>query len=336
MKNNSNSEALRRMGIDVRSYAQCCRDASRQPDPRDLYRGLWHEGELTALYADTNVGKSILAVQIGVEVARKGIRTLYVDLEMTDKGIEKRSRRDDGTIYDFPDNLVRLTLDASRLLENAPEDIAIDMDDNGFWVLDMIECAARQTDCTAIIIDNITSLCSGIETGDTAVKLVNRLLKMRNENHWSILFLAHTPKLDKTMPITRDSMAGSKRVISLIDSAFAIGEPFMCDDKSLRYIKQTKVRLDECRYHENNVMVCRIERVDGLLQFVEAGYGREMDLLKMHKGGASAQLSQTDVEILEAFDNGFRICEIVEMLGVTREKVRYVTGKHRPGLSNRP
>lgn len=303
-----------RKGMVIRSFNQVCADGARMPDPRNLYEHLWHEGELTALYADTNVGKSILAVQIGEQVARMGLRTLYVDLEMNDKGIEMRSRDENGTIHNFPDEFFRMNFSYDRNSE-LPMEYGLD----SFPVLNHIEEVGRELSVRALIIDNITALCSGIESGDMAVRFVNRLLKMRDCNNWSILFLAHTPKLDRTLPITRDSMAGSKRVISLIDSAFAIGE--IADSPGLRYIKQTKVRVGRHTYDENNVMVCAIQRVDGLLNFVRTGTAVEKDLLP------SATRSRNDYEeyadsVRQLQAEGKSMAQIADALGISKSKVQ--------------
>ncbi len=39
--------------------------ARREPEPKMLLGELWRQGELCMLFADTNIGKSVLAVQIG-------------------------------------------------------------------------------------------------------------------------------------------------------------------------------------------------------------------------------------------------------------------------------
>ena len=48
-------------------------EASQQPAPRALWKSFWYEGELSCLFADSNVGKSILAVQIADRIARTDI-----------------------------------------------------------------------------------------------------------------------------------------------------------------------------------------------------------------------------------------------------------------------
>src|ERR1700733_2748316 len=44
--------------------------ARREPEAKMLFGELWHQGELCMLFADTNTGKSVLAVQIGESIAR--------------------------------------------------------------------------------------------------------------------------------------------------------------------------------------------------------------------------------------------------------------------------
>jgi hypothetical protein len=43
----------------------------REPDPKMLFGEFWHQNELCILFADTNAGKSVLAVQIGNSITRR-------------------------------------------------------------------------------------------------------------------------------------------------------------------------------------------------------------------------------------------------------------------------
>jgi hypothetical protein len=44
--------------------------AEREPEPKMLFGEFWRQGELCILFADTNVGKSVLAVQIANSITR--------------------------------------------------------------------------------------------------------------------------------------------------------------------------------------------------------------------------------------------------------------------------
>jgi hypothetical protein len=49
----------------VKTASRWIEQAKTRPIPQMLFGELWFEGELCILFADTNLGKSILAVQIG-------------------------------------------------------------------------------------------------------------------------------------------------------------------------------------------------------------------------------------------------------------------------------
>jgi hypothetical protein len=82
--------------------------AKEKPKPNVLFFNVWHEGEVCILYAETNVGKSILAVQIGVEIARTQI-VIYFDFELSDKQFEARYSNNFQNHYNFPDNFLITT-----------------------------------------------------------------------------------------------------------------------------------------------------------------------------------------------------------------------------------
>src|ERR1700744_2570195 len=90
-------------------------EASKRPVPKMLFGKLWYEGELCILFADSNVGKSILAVQIGnaintgasmhpftVEASTQNV--LYCDFELTDKQFEARYSDNYTNHYKFNNN----------------------------------------------------------------------------------------------------------------------------------------------------------------------------------------------------------------------------------------
>ena len=77
-------------GIFIAKTAkQWCEDAAKRPNPKSLWQNLWFADEVCCLFADTNVGKSILAVQIANEIA-KNDKVLYFDFELTDKQFQRR------------------------------------------------------------------------------------------------------------------------------------------------------------------------------------------------------------------------------------------------------
>ena len=89
--------------LTIKSANQTVEDASHRPDPEQLYLELWYEGEVCCLFADSNLGKSIFAVQMADEIARTR-NVLYVDCELSDKQFERRYHNSaEGSKHIFPE-----------------------------------------------------------------------------------------------------------------------------------------------------------------------------------------------------------------------------------------
>ena len=242
-------------------------DAAKRPNPRSLWHELWFEDEVCCLFADTNLGKSILAVQIAAEISATD-KVLYFDFELTDKQFQRRySNEETLKLHIFPDNFVRVELNPEAFVE-----------DNIEAVLDQVELLAKNSGAKIIIIDNITWLTSKSESGDAAAQLMSRLIQMKKRGGYSVLVLAHTPKRNTNTPLTQNSLAGSKRIANFMDSIFAIGTSKK-NRPSSRYIKQIKVRSTEMTYGDDNVIECDIVKDDDFLHFRVNGYGTEAENL---------------------------------------------------------
>ena len=48
----------------IRTANRTIAEAAMRPNPRQLYQELWYEGEVCCLFSDSNLGKSIYAVQM--------------------------------------------------------------------------------------------------------------------------------------------------------------------------------------------------------------------------------------------------------------------------------
>jgi RecA-family ATPase len=85
----------------VQNANQWMNEAQNTVAPDMLFGELWYEGELCIMFADTNLGKSILAVQIADSISSgrkigsfkleaKPQRVLYFDFELTMKQFQAR------------------------------------------------------------------------------------------------------------------------------------------------------------------------------------------------------------------------------------------------------
>lgn len=242
-------------------------EAKIRPIPKMLFSEFWHEGELCILFADTNTGKSILAVQIGDSIATgqpvKGFKfeaekqkVLYLDFELSDKQFEVRYSNNYSEHYIWPANFFRAEID--------PE---ADLPEGGFeeFLHASLERAISETACRVLIVDNITYLKNETEKAKDALPLMKHLKALKSKFGLSILALAHTPKRDASKPITRNDLQGSKMLINFCDSAFAIGESQQ--ETGLRYLKQIKARNTEIKFDAENVLLCEIVKPVNFLMF---------------------------------------------------------------------
>lgn len=256
-------------------------EAKNRPIPKMLFSQLWYEGEICILFADTNLGKSILAVQIGnsiskgeqiksfiIETQKQSV--LYFDFELSDKQFQNRYSKDYKENYVFDDNFLRVEINLDLEL---PTDITFDD-----YLILSIEKSILSSNSKVLIIDNITYLKSDNEKAKEALPLMKKLKELKTKYSLSILILAHTPKRDLSKPITRNDLAGSKMLINFCDSCFTIGES--TQDKQIRYIKQIKQRNCEQVFDADNVCVCQINKEYNFLQFEFVRLGNEREHLK--------------------------------------------------------
>jgi len=170
--------------------------AKKRPTPKMLFGEFWFEDELCILFADTNLGKSILAVQIGDSISRgepiNGFRleanrqpVLYFDFELTDKQFENRYSNNFKWHYSFDPNFMRSEIN---------HDADIDYYSFEQYLFESLEQLICKTQAKVLIIDNITYLKNETENARNALPLMKHLKTLKSKYNLSLLVLAHTPK----------------------------------------------------------------------------------------------------------------------------------------------
>lgn len=298
----------------VKKASQWIDEAKNRPAPKMLFSEFWHEGELCILFADTNVGKSILAVQIGNSIAlgeplqgfkmeAEKQKILYLDFELSDKQFEVRYSVNYKNHYQFINNFLRAEIDPDT---EGPEGKFEE------FLHASLDAMLNEEGVKILIVDNITYLSNETEKAKDALPLMKQLKKLKTKYNLSILALAHTPKRDQHKPINKNDLQGSKMLINFCDSSFAIGE---CEtEKGGRYLKQIKARNTEFIFDSKNVAVCQITKPDNFLMFQFQYYGNEIDLL-MNRDN-----SFEDKRVLarQMKEEGATIDQIQEKLEVSR------------------
>lgn len=256
--------------------------AKKRPIPKMLFSEFWYEGEVCILFADTNLGKSILAVQIADSISKgepiptfkfeaEMQKVLYFDFELTDKQFQNRYSIDYENPYHFSENLYRVEINPDSEI---PENTTFEE-----YLNKSIENSIIQTKAKILIIDNLTYLRSENEKAKDALPLMKQLKALKNKYNLSLLILAHTPKRDLSKQLNRNDLQGSKMLINFCDSCFAIGESF--SDKAIRYLKMIKARNTEIIYDTDNVIECQICKPSNFLMFEFLNFGRESTHLKI-------------------------------------------------------
>lgn len=288
----------------VKTANQWLEQAKQTPIPEMLFSEFWHENEICILFADTNLGKSILAVQIansissgkqmpGFKFEAKQQPVLYFDFELSAKQFEVRySIKNEATnTYDrhflFDDRFKRIEINPDAEI---PENESFEN-----YLNQSIERSIIDTQAKILIIDNITYLKNETEKAKDALPLMKQLKALKSKYNLSILALAHTPKRDLSKPITRNDLQGSKMLINFVDSCFAIGESQT--DKSIRYLKQIKARNTEIIYDTENAVICQIQKPHNFLEFEFINFGTEREHLKQFNEGDREKLIEQAKEL---------------------------------------
>lgn len=304
----------------IRTANTWMQQANLRPVPKMLFGKFWYQGELCILFADSNLGKSILAVQIANAISigqsmepficeAEAQPVLYCDFELTDKQFEARYSIDYRDHYQFSSNFYRAEL-------NPDNDMPPGFKDYDEYLSACLERSIVQTGSKVIVIDNLTYLRGENEKAKDALPLMKHLKALKNRYGLSILALAHTPKRDLSLEITRNDLQGSKMLMNFCDSAFTIGESVL--GKSLRYLKQIKQRNTNQVYGSGNVCVCEINKPGNFLQYQFSGHGVESDHLRKPKRSGQAEYTD-DVMALRA--EGKTLREIGAQLGISFQKV---------------
>jgi RecA-family ATPase len=310
----------------IKSANEWIDEAKTKPIPKKIFGPFWYEEELCILFADTNQGKSLLAVQIinsvskgvptlGLEMELKASKVIYFDLELTAKQFEMRYAQYDKNRdilfdhFEFSDLFLRAEINPYGFVEAFEEYES--------FLFNEIEVQASKSGAKILVIDNLSCVISDNEKARNTTPFLIRLNNLKKIHGWSILLIAHTPKRNPFAPISRNDIQGSKSFINLIDSCFAVGESQK--DPSIKYLKQIKVRYGAFKYPSENVLVCKIGKDSNFSSFKFLQFGKESDHLKQLNPVDKSELKS---KALELKNEGHTNVKIARELGVSEGAVR--------------
>ena len=315
--------------LDVKTANEWLELAKSKSIPYQLFGPLWYQGELAILFADTNLGKSILAVQIANALTKqigiapfeeciKKLEVLYCDFELSDKQFENRYSADYLDHYPFSESFLRaeLNIDEFLLKPSIPIEEQIGNE---------IERHIKEKKVDIVIIDNLTYIASEIEKSISIQPIMHKLRWICRHYNISILVLAHTPKRDLYKPLTKNDLAGSKFLSNASDSMIAIGKSSV--DEMLRYVKQLKSRNAAFDYGEENVIVYSIEKEHNFLGFVYRGTDEERIHLRIK---SNDELDDLDRQIIEEHSSypSLSFSGIAKKLNTNKMRVKRVIDRN--------
>ena len=337
-------EAAQRKGLFIMATANdVLAETINETIPAMLFDKLWYEGEFCILYAYTNVGKSILAVQIAESIASgnpianfeleaTAQKVLYFDFELskrqfTGRYAEKVERHYQNP-YQFSNNLYWIK--AAKWFD-LPEGM-----NKKEFILHSIELAIKESEARVVVIDNMTALANNLSDKPIAQEFLDHIGTLQTRYELSVLILGHTNKGGKGKEIELDHLSGAMDIGNLIDSAFSIGYSNISSDH--RYIKQMKIREDAAAFGANNVISCQIVKESNFLGFKYCGLDTESNLLLKPGAGAFDDLR---IKARMMKEEGATIDEIMTATGLSKGAVSQYTsditkrkGRNRSGAKD--
>ncbi len=293
-----NGEPVDGGGFHVEPMNKCIEDAHLLPPLIPLYPDIVLEGDLSIIFGQSGIGKTIFAMQIARYIAENGKRLLYVDCEMTPRQLGNRY----GTA-NFPPTFLRAEMDR----EHPSED-----------VLKGIEEVAVANHVQVVFIDNITALGQSLDRSADAGTLMASLNTLKRQYNWTLVVLNHVPKMfSGYQPLSLSAMQGSAKINQLIDDAIGIAQS--CIDSNLVYVKQCKWRNGELTMGADHVAVYeRCKDGYGNLGFVSRGFGTEQEHLSIESGNEREEIR---ARVRELSAKGMTQTAIAEQLGISQSKV---------------
>ncbi len=284
------------------------------PPTKRLFGNLIFDKELTILFGDSNVGKSLFAYSISEQISggfaampqyptEKYVKVLYLDCELSQRQLYNRYKG-----YEFSQYFIRAE---------------INTDYKGTTIEALQEQLRLDKEIEFVIIDNITYLCNEAENGNSAIDLMHKLIEIKRKYDVGILVLTHVPKLSPKEPLTQNSMSGSKNLANLADSIFCIGKSYKQGFEFLRYIKQIKCRNAEI--DENTVTLIQLTEQEPFLHHSIYGTAKEYEHLKrdLRKADTDTDIQTIQKVIEEMQSNGESVTvrSLAEKTGFGKTKV---------------
>jgi predicted DNA-binding protein (UPF0251 family) len=236
----------------------------KEPVRKCLFGSLLKEQDVTILFSDEGIGKSILAIQMGTAAAKGKalfdmpdifpnecgpIKVQVCDYELEVRELYDRySDPENGEAYDFGDNFFRTDMN--------PEFYDMKNADDKLLKATILEIERNEPQL--LIVDNITWLTAESQDAQIATAFMTKILMLQRRMKMTIIVIAHCPKRNTSEPLESKHLSGSTNLKNFAKNLIGVAASKL--DPNIRYIKHIKMRNGIKEFGYDNVIQCHIEK----------------------------------------------------------------------------
>ncbi|MCQ2198430.1 MAG: AAA family ATPase [Paludibacteraceae bacterium] len=272
---------------------------------KPLLGPLMHQGDVVGLVAESNVGKTIFAMQLAEfwtsgKFAIEGLRNeagaqkvCFMSAEMSDTQMKRRYSSEKGGVYRFSDSLIYV----DKNMENEEKMKA------------MVKMVVKKARPDIIIIDSLCQVADSDMTKMTQVKpLIKYFKEIAKENSVTFLIILHTKKRSavdrKKDKMDKYSLYGSSAITNMFDSLWALDQGLR---EPVKILTQVKSRDGDLVFNNDNAMIMSIvkDEPDNFLRFELESVAPIGNLLTERKSSESdPQTDHQKAIVAECFAHG--------------------------------
>lgn len=303
----------------VETANESIRKAKKLDNPKRMVGNFWKEGELFVLFAFTGTGKTVFSYAIAKALSEgkdvlpilpnecSAKKVLYYDAELSLKQFENRFSEDYKNHVKFSDNLYRMYIDRHAVLSEG-QSIADS-------IIPEIENCIKSNKINVVIIDNLSTLKSGIEQSTEAKPLMDLLVGIKHKYNVSLMIVGHTPKQHHYKEMILADLQGSAHLSIQLDTCVAMGNSAI--DQETKYFKEVKMRDGKYLFGSDNVITVELVK-NGMLSLIYKATEDEQNHLK------NIDIAQVTEDIINLSNNGMSIRDIENYVPFKKSKIAQI------------
>ncbi|MGV0938811.1 AAA family ATPase [Empedobacter falsenii] len=310
--------------LNIRTFNQCIHDGAKQTDLEYIIDRLIEEG-IGVMFAKSNLGKSLLGVQILDDIAlgrnsianlRTNKRTsLYIDCEMDDRQLKNRYTDKDGQFKYFSDNFYRATLTINILEKDFLKNL-----------IKSIKTSVIEYDVKFLLIDNLMTIIYDLNKPNLVLEFMLGLKKLREETTISILIIAHPRKeIDLNQEMDQNDIFGSSYIGNFLD--YVLGMRKSRSNPKQMILRLLKTRMDENHFNSENVLVLELQNKNGIPVFEFIKFDSETN----HLNNIGTDFIKSNEKMVSEFD----IIKNCKLLKLPNTAIAQIIGVNEKTIRNR-